>query len=69
MATRKRQKLVIANAINMVVEINEHLVKCRKRGEVPDIRLPGAFDRAFLVHHEAGAIPLEETVSDVRGES
>ena len=68
MAVKKRTKLVIANAINLVVEINEHLVRSKKRGEAPVIKLPSAFERAFIIHHEAGVIPFEEIVSDVREE-
>lgn len=66
MAVKKIQKLVIANAVNIVVEINEYLVNSRKKGEAPTIKLPSALDRAFLIHHEAGVIPFEEIVSDVR---
>ena len=69
MAVKKRQKLVIANAINMVVEINEFLVKSKKKGEIPTMRLPPALDLAYLVYHEACVIPLEEIVSDVREET
>ena len=47
----------------MIVEINEFLVKSRKRGDTPRIRLPGAFDRAFAVYHEAGVIPFDEVAS------
>lgn len=65
---KKRQKLIIANAINLIVEINERLVKSKKAGEAPTMKLPAAFDRAFLVHHEAGVIPFEEIVSDSRNE-
>ena len=64
MTLKKRPKLVIANAINLIVEINEFLVKSKKRGDEPILRLPGAFDRAFAIHHEAGVIPFEEVVSE-----
>jgi len=56
----ERTRLIIPNAINLVVEINELLVSHRKKGMVPDIRLPSLFDRAFLVYHESGVIPLRE---------
>ena len=59
MAT-KRTKLIIPNAINMVVEVNDLLVDRRKKGMTPDIQLPNLIDRAFLVFHESGVIPLEE---------
>ena len=63
MAT-KRRKLIIPNAINLVVEVNELLVDHRKKGKTPEIILPNLIDRAFLVVHESGVIPLEEIVSE-----
>jgi len=56
----ERTKLLIPNAINLIVEINELLVSHRKKGMVPDIRLPNLIDRAFLIQHESGVIPLRE---------
>lgn len=56
----KRRKLIIPNAINMVVEVNELLVSHRKKGKTPEIKLPNLIDRAFLIVHESGVIPLEE---------
>ncbi len=58
--TEKRTKLVIPNAVNMVVEINELLVSHKKKGKTPEIKLPNLLDRAFLIVHESGVIPLEE---------
>ena len=63
MAT-KRYKLIIPNAINMVVEVNELLVAHRKKGKTPEIKLPNLIDRAFLVVHESGVIPLEEMAAE-----
>jgi len=60
----KRTKLIIPNAINLVVEVNEQLVTHKKKGKTPDIRLPNLIDRAFLVFHESGVIPLEEIASE-----
>jgi hypothetical protein len=64
MALKKRQKLIITNAVNILVELNEVMVRSRKKGETPRIKLPSALDRAFAIYHEAGVIPFEEVVSE-----
>jgi len=60
----KRTKLLLPGATNLVVEINELLVSHKKKGKTPDIYLPSLIDRAFLVYHESGVIPLRETASE-----
>ena len=63
MVTRRR-KLIIPNAINVVVEVNELLVSHRKKGKTPEIKLPNLIDRAFLIVHESGVIPLDEMAAE-----
>lgn len=63
MAVERRQKLVIANAVNMVVEINERLNNSTRKGIILDMRLPLDLSLAFMVHHRAGVVPMEEIVS------
>jgi len=60
----KRTKLIIPTGTNMVVEINELLVSHKKKGKTPDIYLPSLIDRAFLIYHESGVIPLQETATE-----
>ena len=62
--TEKRYKLIIPNGINLIVEVNELLVSHTKKGKTPEIRLPNLIDRAFLVQHESGVIPLEEIATE-----
>lgn len=64
MTSQKKTKLVIPNAINLVVEVNELLVGHRRKGVSPEIQLPNLIDRAFLVFHESGVIPLTEVASE-----
>jgi len=62
MTKQTRQRIVLANAVNYVVEINEVLNNATRRGEPAKLELPSMFDRAFLVFHEAGVLPLIDTV-------
>lgn len=64
MTTPKRQKKVIANAINMVVEINQILVENAKKGTPGEIVLPSMLDRAFMIVHETGIVPIVDTLSE-----
>jgi hypothetical protein len=62
--TPKRQKMVIANAMNMVVEINQILVENAKKRTPGEIVLPSLFDRAFMIVHETGIVPVTDTISE-----
>jgi len=62
-----RKKLVPANAVNFVVEINEVLNNDTRKGIGHDMTIPGMFDRAFLVFHEAGILPITEIVAVQEG--
>lgn len=63
-----KRKLVPANAVNFVVEINEVMNSNTRKGVPNDMRVPGMFDRAFLIFHEAGILPITETVVVQEGE-
>lgn len=60
MALETRRKLVVANAINMVVEINQIILENMRKLRSAQITLPTLFNRAFLIHHEAGVVPVTD---------
>jgi hypothetical protein len=62
MTTKRRHRIVLASAVNYVVEVNELLNNATRRGEVANLVLPSMFDRAFLVFHEAGVLPFTDTL-------
>lgn len=62
-----KKKLVPANAVNFVVEINEVMNNNTRKGMPNDMIIPGMFDRAFLVFHEAGILPITEIVAVQEG--
>jgi len=62
--TPRRQKKVISNAINMVVEINQILVENAKKGTPGEVVMPSMFDRAFMIVHETGLLPIVDTLSE-----
>jgi len=57
-----RQRLVIATGINWIVEINRIIVENARKGKPAEFQLPSLFDRAFLIHHEAGVLPVTDTL-------
>ncbi len=61
---KTRQKKIIANAINMVVDINQILVENAKKGTPGEIVLPSMFDRAFMIVHETGVVSVTDTLSE-----
>ncbi len=58
-----RTKLVVANAINMAVEINEVIIENARMGTDAEIELPGLIDRAYMIFHETGTIPVVDFVA------
>jgi hypothetical protein len=56
--------MVVANAINMVSEINELIVHNARNGEEAEIQLPGMIDRAYLIFHETGIVPMADIDQD-----
>ena len=66
MAIKRRSKVIPADAIAYVAEINDYLIRRKKSGAPATMKIPSLFDRAFLLYNEAGFIPIEEVVSDVR---
>jgi hypothetical protein len=60
MPNRPRQKLVVANAINMVSEVNELIVHNARMGEETELVMPGMISRAYLVFHETGMVPMTD---------
>jgi hypothetical protein len=67
MTTKRRHRIVLANAVNYVVEVNDILNNATRRGEVANLVLPSMFDRAFLVFHEAGTLPFTDTLYTAGG--
>jgi len=59
-----RTKLVVANAINIVAETNELIVHNAREGEETEVTFPGMIDRAHLVFHETGVVPMADTDYD-----
>lgn len=59
-----KMKLIVANAINVVVEVNQSIIDNARKGQPAEIQMPNIFDRAFLIHHEAGVIPVSDTLSE-----
>lgn len=64
MARGQRVKLVVANAINMVSEINELIVHNARRGEETEVQMPGMINRAYLIFHETGIVPMVDLEYD-----
>ena len=58
MARLPRTKLVVANAINMVAEFNEVIVHNARMGEETQLQLPGMINRAYMIFHETGVVPM-----------
>jgi len=69
MAVLRKKKIIEITALNLLVNINEAMVRFFRRGEAPAIKLPSLIDRAFMVHHEAGIVPTEEIVITEGGET
>jgi len=63
MPSQTRKKLLVASPVNYVVEINETLNAGTRRGHPVQLLLPRMFDRAFLVVHEGGVLPITEVIS------
>lgn len=59
-----KKRLVVANAINVIVEVNASIVANARKGQPAEIQMPNIFDRAFLIHHEAGVLPMIDTLSE-----
>ncbi len=64
MTTAFKQKLVTATAINMVVEINQIMVENARKGKAAGIQMLGMFDRAFMLYHENGVMPVADYLSE-----
>lgn len=58
----RRVKLVVANGINMAVEINEVIIENARLGTDAEIQLPGLIDRAYMIFHETGTVPMVDFV-------
>ena len=65
MIAEERTKLVVANAINMVTEINEIILVNARKGVDAAVELPGLIDRAYLIFHETGIVPMTDMLDQV----
>ena len=62
---QKKTKTVIADPVTLLIEINESLINFARRGQKqPLLRLPPMIDLAYLVHHTAGTITMEEIATE-----
>lgn len=61
---RFKRRLIIANGINLVAAINNTIIDNAKKGMPAQIQMPRLFDRAFLIHHEAGVLPMYDTLEE-----
>lgn len=59
-----RQKLVPATAINVIMQINQIIVENFRKGQPAQLVLPRMLDRAFLIVHESGAVPIIDYTSE-----
>lgn len=59
-----RKKLIVGNAVNYIVEINSMIVENRRKGKPAELQFPRTFDRAFIIHHEAGVVPVLDLLSE-----
>lgn len=64
MAVIKQRKYVPANSVDVLVEVNDVLVRNAKAGIPAAVYLPTLFNRAFLLFHEAGVLPVESVVTE-----
>jgi len=68
MAMVKKTKTIIADPVGLLIEINESLINFARRGQKePLLRLPSMIDKAYLVHHGAGTIVMEEIATGGEG--
>jgi hypothetical protein len=68
MAQKPRIKLVVSNAINMVSEMNELIVHNARMGEETEMEMPGMIDRAYMIFHETGILPMVDIDYDTTRE-
>ncbi len=59
-----RQKLVPATAINIIMQLNQIIVENFRKGQPAELVLPRMFDRAFLIVHENGTVPIVDYTSE-----
>ena len=63
-SSETRVKLVTATAINMVMAINQIIIDNARKNKQTELQLPSMFDRAFLIFHENGTVPLLDYLSE-----
>jgi hypothetical protein len=59
-----KSRLIVSNAINVIVEVNASILANARKGQPAELQMPNIFDRAFLIHHEAGLLPIIDTLSE-----
>jgi len=67
-AKGQRIKLVVSNAINMVAEVNELTVHNARMGEETEIDMPSMINRAYMIFHETGLVPMIDVDYDTTNE-
>ena len=63
-SSKTKVKLVTATAINMVMGINQIIIDNARKNKQTELQLPSMFDRAFLIFHENGTVPLLDYLSE-----
>lgn len=63
-SSETRVKLVTATAINMVMAVNQIIIDNARKNKQTELQLPSMFDRAFLIFHENGTVPLLDYLSE-----
>ena len=60
----EKTKFVVANSINYLVTVNEVLLTNARKRVQSEITVPNLFDRAYMMFHESGIIPVVDTLAD-----
>jgi hypothetical protein len=64
MAKESVTTLVAATAVNMVVTMSETIVNNARQGTDAVISLPNLVDRAYMVFHETGIMPIVDEIEE-----
>jgi hypothetical protein len=60
-----RTRLVVANAVNIAVEVNEVIIENARNLVDAEIELPGLINRAYMIFHETGTVPMVDWSSQI----
>lgn len=63
-SVEQRYKFVAPNGVDFAAEIHDSILQNFRKGQTAKLGLPNLFNRAFLVFHEAGIIPMIDSVEN-----